>query len=103
MDDSIKKYIIAIINATRYPEKFIAPELAQYVTMGSSTRGGIALMEVSKARAIMCGRNYVTPDDIKALIYSVLRHRIALNYAAVADGVTQEHIINAILCAIPTP
>ena len=103
MDDSIKKYIIAIINATRYPGNFIAPELAQYVTMGSSTRGGIALMEVSKARAIMCGRNYVTPDDVKALIYSVLRHRIALNYAAVADGVTQEHIINAILAVIPTP
>ena len=103
MDDSIKKYIIAIINATRYPRNFIAPELAQYVTMGSSTRGAIALMEVSKARAVMCGRNYVTPDDVKALIYSVLRHRIALNYAAVADDITQEHIINAILGAIPTP
>lgn len=103
MDDSIKKYIIAIINATRYPRNFIAPELAQYVTMGASTRGAIALMEVSKARAIMCGRNYVTPDDVKALIYSVLRHRIALNYAAVADDITQEHIINAILGAVSTP
>ena len=103
MDDSIKKYIIAIINAPRYPRNFIAPELAQYVTMGASTRGAIALMEVSKARAIMCGRNYVTPDDVKALIYSVLRHRIALNYAAVADDITQEHIINAILGAVSTP
>lgn len=103
MDDSIKKYIISIINATRYPGNFIAPELAQYVTMGASTRGAIALMEVSKARAIMCGRNYVTPDDVKALIYSVLRHRIALNYAAVADGVLPEHIINAIVNAISTP
>ncbi len=103
MDDSIKKYILSIINATRYPEKFISPALAQYITMGSSTRGGIALMEVSKARAIMCGRNYVTPDDVKAFVYSVLRHRIALNYAAVADGITPEHIINAIVSAIPTP
>ncbi|MBQ2981902.1 MAG: AAA family ATPase [Lachnospiraceae bacterium] len=103
MDDSIKKYIISIINSTRYPGNFIAPELAQYVTMGASTRGAIALMEVSKARAIMCGRNYVTPDDVKALIYSVLRHRIALNYAAVADGVLPEHIINAIVNAISTP
>ena len=103
MDDSIKKYIISIINATRYPKMFIPAELAEYVTMGASTRGAIALMEVSKAMAIMCSRNYVTPDDVKALMYSVLRHRITLNYAAVADNVTQETIINAILGAIQTP
>ena len=103
MDDSIKKYIISIINATRYPKMFIAPELAEYVTMGSSTRGAIALMEVSKAMAIMYSRNYVTPDDVKALMHSVLRHRITLNYAAVADNVSQETIINAILGAIQTP
>lgn len=103
MDDSIKKYIIEIINATRYPEKFISPELAEYVTMGSSTRGAIALMEVSKAMAIMCCRNYVIPDDVKSLIHSVLRHRITLNYAAVADNITQETVINAILGAIQTP
>lgn len=103
VDDSIKKYIISIINATRYPKSFIAPELAEYVTMGASTRGAIALMEVAKARAIMCSRNYVTPDDVKAMIYSVLRHRITLNYAAVADNVTEEMVINAILGAIQTP
>ena len=103
MDDSIKRYIIMIINATRYPQNFIAPELAQYITMGASTRGRIALMEVSKAVALMCGRNYVTPDDVKALIYSVLRHRITLNYAAVADNVTEEMIIDAIVGAIQTP
>lgn len=103
MDGSIKKYIIEIINATRYPERFISPELAEYVTMGSSTRGAIALMEVSKAMAIMCCRNYVIPEDVKALIHSVLRHRITLNYAAVADNISQETIIDAILGAIQTP
>lgn len=103
VDDSIKKYIISIINATRYPKSFIAPELAEYITMGASTRGAIALMEVAKARAIMCSRNYVTPDDVKAMIYSVLRHRITLNYAAVADNITEEMIINAILGAVQTP
>ena len=71
--------------------------------MGASTRGAIALMEVSKAMAIMCSRNYVIPDDVKALMHSVLRHRITLNYAAVADNVSQETIINAILGAIQTP
>ena len=103
MDDSIKRYIISIINATRYPEKFIRPELAEYITMGASTRGAIALMEVSKAIALMYGRNYVIPDDVKVLIHSVLRHRITLNYAAVADNVSEEQIIDAIVGAVQTP
>ena len=103
IDNSIKKYIIAIIDATRHPERFLPPELAQYVTMGASTRGAIALMEVSKAMALMRGRHYVIPDDVRALIHSVLRHRITLNYAAVADGVSEERIIDAIVGAIQTP
>ena len=57
----------------------------------------------SKAIALINGRNYVVPDDVKALIYSVLRHRITLNYAAVADNVTEENIIHAIVGAIRTP
>lgn len=103
MDDAIKKYIVEIINATRYPGKYISPELTQYITMGASTRGAIALMSVSKAIALMSGRNYVIPEDVKALIHSVLRHRITLNYAAVADNVFVEKIINAIVGAIQTP
>ena len=103
MDDSIKKYIISIINATRYPEKFIAPELVEYITMGASTRGAIALMEVSKAVALMWGRNYVIPDDVRYLIHSVLRHRVTLNYAAIADDVNEEQIIDAIVGVIQTP
>jgi len=103
IDDAVKKYIVAIVNATRYPEKFIAPELAEYVTMGASTRGAIALMEVAKAVAIIRGRDYVTPDDVKALINSVLRHRITLSFAAVADEISEEKIIEAIVGAIQTP
>lgn len=103
IDDAIKKYIVAIINATRYPSKFISPELAEYITLGASTRGAIALMEVSKAVALMRSRNYVTPEDVKALAHSVLRHRITLNYAAVADGVSEEQIIDSIIGAIQTP
>lgn len=103
IDAAVKKYIIMIINATRHPQNFIAPELAQYITMGASTRGAIALMEVSKAMALIRGRHYVIPDDVKALIHSVLRHRITLNYAAIADGVTEEQIINAIVGAVQTP
>ena len=103
IDDSIKKYIIDIIDATRNPSKVISEELAQYVTLGASTRGAIAFMEVAKAIALINERSYVTPDDVKLLRYSVLRHRISLNYAAVADEVCVETIIDAIFGAIPTP
>lgn len=103
MDEAIKKYIISIVNATRWPERFIKKELAEYMTLGSSTRGCIALMEVAKAVALVNGRNYVIPDDVKELIHSVLRHRVTLNFAAIADNITEEMIINAILGVTPTP
>ncbi len=103
IDDAIKQYIIKIIDATRKPAAYIGPQLAQYITLGSSTRGAIALMEVSKAIALLNGRDFVIPEDIKKMIYSVLRHRITLNYAAVADNIISEKIINQILGAIPTP
>ena len=103
LDESVKKYIVSIINATRHPEQYIPRELAEYVTLGSSTRGAIALMDVSKAVALMSGRNYVVPDDVKVLIHSVLRHRISLNFAAVADNVSPEAIIDYIVGAVNTP
>ncbi len=103
MDASIKSYIVDIIYATRNAAKFINPNLAQYVEMGASTRAAIAFMDAAKAMALISNRNFVTPDDIKALKYTVLRHRIKLNYAADADGVNVETIIDAIMGAIKTP
>lgn len=103
IDESIKKYIADIIYTTRYPKGIIADNLADYISVGSSTRGAIAFMECSKAIALLSGRTYVVPDDIKALRYSVLRHRIALNFSAMADDVEVETIIDAIFGAIRTP
>ena len=103
IDDSIKKYIVEIIDATRHAEKYISRDLAQYIEMGSSTRGAIAFMESAKALALINGRSYVIPEDIKSLRYSVLRHRIALNYTAVADEVSVEKIIDSIIGAVKTP
>jgi len=102
-DESIKKYIASIINATRNPKTYLPPELAKYVEMGSSPRGTIAILNVAKAIALMAGRNYVTPDDCKALLHSILRHRVTLNYAAISDGVNVEHIIDSLVGAINTP
>lgn len=103
VDEEIKKYISKIIDATRHPEKYISKEIAEYIEMGSSPRGTIAIMNVAKAIALCNKRTYVTPDDCKAMIYSILRHRITLNYTAIADDIKVENVIATILGAINTP
>ena len=103
MDNSIKKYIVDIVQATRMTDKILPANLAQYVSMGASTRAAIAFMEVAKAVALLNGRNYCTPDDVKAMRYSVLGHRIMLSFAAIADEIKEETIIDAIIGAVHTP
>ena len=103
IDEAVKKYITHIVDATRYPSKVLEANLASYINVGASTRASIAFMECSKVYALMNGRSHVIPDDVKALRYGILRHRISLNFSAIADGVTVEQIIDAIFGAVPTP
>ena len=103
IDPAIKKYIVDIVQASRNTDKFMDPKLAQYVAMGASTRAAIAFMETAKAVALINGRRYCVPDDVKELRYSVLRHRIMLTFAAVADDIKVEQIIDAIVGAVKTP
>ena len=103
IDESIKKYIVSIVNATRNAEKVIKPELAKYITNGASTRASISFLQASKALALINGRTYVIPDDIKSLSYSILRHRISLSFEALADDVNVETIITAIISSIKVP
>lgn len=103
IDEAVKRYLISIVYATRNANKVIRPELAKYVINGASTRASIAFMEASKALALINGRSYVTPDDIKALSYSILRHRITLSFEAIADDVKVETIIDAIIASIKAP
>lgn len=103
IDPAIKKYIVDIVQASRNTDKFMDPKLAQYVAMGASTRAAIAFMDTAKAVALINGRRYCVPDDVKALRYSVLRHRIMLTFAAVADDIKVEQIIDAIVGAVKTP
>ena len=102
-DKAIKAYIAEIVNATRYPKKYISAELADYIRIGASPRATIAFLEISKAVALMNGRTYVIPEDIKDMSHQILRHRIGLNYAAIADGVEVEKIIDAIVSSVKTP
>lgn len=103
MSDAIKKYIVDIVQASRNTQRVLPPNLSQYVTMGASTRAAITFMNVAKAVAVINGRNYCIPEDVKTMRYEVLRHRIMLNFAAVADGVRVENIIDAIIGAVKAP
>ena len=103
VDDTIRKYITYIISATRSPEKVLKPDLAKYVRIGASPRATINFLRIAKAAALIHGRDYATPDDVKMMRHQVLRHRIGLSYAAIADNVTVEEIIDGIVNAIPAP
>lgn len=103
MDSSVKRYIVDIVQTSRMTPQILPPALSQYVAMGASTRAAIAFMEVAKAVALTNGRGYCIPEDVKAMRYSVLGHRIMLNFAAMADGIKEETIIDGIVGAVKTP
>ncbi|MBQ5560110.1 MAG: MoxR family ATPase [Lachnospiraceae bacterium] len=103
IDPVIKRYIVDIVQASRNVEKYIPNELSQYVAMGASTRASIAFMEVARAVALTNGRAYCTPEDVRAMSRSILGHRIQLNFAAMADGIQAEQIVDAIIGSVRTP
>ena len=103
VDESIKRYIVDLINTTRLSGPRPVPGLDQHVRVGASPRGGIALMRVGQALAIQAGRAFVIPDDIKAVRYSVLRHRLVRTFDALATNVQPEQLIDAVFDAVPTP
>ncbi|WRS30974.1 MoxR family ATPase [Actinomycetaceae bacterium MB13-C1-2] len=100
---AIKAYIVDIINTTRGSGPNPIAGLPALVRVGSSPRGGIALMKVAQALALMQGRNYVIPEDVKAMRYPVLQHRIIRTWDAIADGVPSQDIIDTVLRAVPVP
>ena len=103
IDEEVQRYAVAISQATRDAGAIIDPELASYIDLGASPRGAIALQQAGQAYALVNGRAFVVPDDVRYLRYSVLRHRIRLGYQAIADDVRVETIIDAIFDAVATP
>ncbi len=103
IDKNMKRYITEIVNVTRHPDKYLSEEYYKYITMGASTRASISFMECGKANALLHGRSFVTPDDIKEIAHRILRHRISLSFAAEANGIKVETIIDEIMKVVPTP
>ena len=103
VDQSIKAYIVALINTTRGGGPRPVPGITRSVRVGASPRGSLALMRVGQALALTKGRNYVVPDDIRAMRHSVLRHRLILTYDALAAEMPVEALIDSVFEAVPTP
>jgi MoxR-like ATPase len=102
MDDKIKDYIVSLVYATREPQSFQL-ELKEYIETGASPRATINLKAVSRCLAYLAGRGYVTPDDVKASVIDVMRHRLRISYEAEAEGISSEDIIRKILDTVPVP
>lgn len=103
LHDTLKAYIVDIINTTRGMGPNPLPGFSQHVRVGASPRSGIALMRVSQAVALMAGRNYVMPDDIKKLRHAILRHRIIRTFDAMADEISVDGLIDAVFNAVAVP
>ena len=101
IDEELIKYIATIVNATRYPEKYI--KLFEYIEVGASPRATISLVNASKANAMLKNKDYVAPSDIIELIPSILKHRIKLNYKAEADEIKKDIVIKEIIDTIDIP
>ncbi len=103
VDNKIIDYIVNIIFATRNPQEFSLQGLKPYLVYGVSPRGTLALLHAARAHAFLHKRHFVTPDDVKAVCYAVLRHRIILTYEAEAENITADDILHKILTTIPSP
>ncbi len=93
---NIEKYIVQLVNATRFPKEY-SKQLAEWIKIASSPRGTIALDKCSRVNAWLDGRDHVIPEDVQSIIYDVLRHRIALTYEATAKGLTPDMVIDEIV------
>jgi MoxR-like ATPase len=103
VDERIGRYIVQIVTATRKPAEFKLPSLVSHIAFGASPRATLALAHVAKAHAFLDGREYVVPEDVKAIAHDVIRHRLVLSYEAAAESVTADRIIDQVLGAVAVP
>ncbi|MBP7796361.1 MAG: AAA family ATPase [Elusimicrobiales bacterium] len=103
VDDKIKSYVVDIVNATRFPEKYKLDSIKNWIKYGASPRATIFLIQAAKAYAFISQRAYITPQDIKAIGFSVLRHRIITSYEAEAEEISTETIVKTIFETIEVP
>ncbi len=103
VDDKVKRYAVDLVASTRDPKAADMPQLAPLIDNGASPRASIALIKVAKAQALLSGRSYISPHDVKTIAHDVLRHRVLVSYEAEAQGKTTDHVIAQILENVPVP
>ena len=103
LDPSLVQYAVRLVSATRSPEKHGIKDIARFITYGASPRATIGLAEGARALALMRGRRYALPEDMLDLVPDVLRHRIALSYEALSEGITTDKIVATLLDKIARP
>ena len=103
MDEKIEKYILDLVFATRYPERYGLKKIKPLISFGASPRGSINLATAAKCHAFLKHRGYVVPEDVRAIVYDVLRHRIGLTYEAEAENITTEDLISQIINEVEVP
>ena len=102
MSEQVEEYLVQLIMATRHPEKYDA-KMAGYVMFGASPRATLALDRCAKIHAWLREKDFVSPEDIQAVVYDILRHRIILSFEAQAEGVTTDAVISRLLKLVPLP
>ena len=102
VSEPLDRYLMDLINATRRPADYDA-DLARWIRVGASPRGGISLDRVARAHAWLDGNDYASPDDVRAVLHPVLRHRLLLSYDAVADGVSADQVLDRLLDKVAVP
>lgn len=103
VDPRVEEYIVALVDCTRHPTAYRANDLAKYLAYGASPRATLGLSIAARARAILRGRAFVTPQDVKDVAPMVLRHRLLLNYEAEADGIEREDLVKRLLATVEVP
>ena len=103
IDQKVVDYIVDVVRATREPAAIGLPELRSHIAFGASPRASIFLVQAARAHAYLRGRSYVVPEDVKAMAYDVLRHRVLLTFEAEAEDMNAERVIGRILDAVTVP
>lgn len=103
IDEKIEQYIADIVFASRYPERYKLADLKDMITFGGSPRASINLAKAARAYAFIKHRGYVVPEDVRAVAYDVMRHRIGLSYEAEASNISSEEIISRIINSVEVP
>jgi MoxR-like ATPase len=103
LDDKVKAYVVELVFATREPDKVGLQKLKPLILYGASPRASLALCRAARAHAFLQGRGFVTPQDVKAVGYAVLRHRVLTTYEAEAEGIKSENVLAQVFDTVPVP